>query len=629
MLEKRTYRNNWFLSVFIVFLMVLTGFVAMAGAAEEDNVNENNGLSAIIGKVFNADGEPLEGVLVVLSYGLEQSDPEKIEKFEQKTNERGLFEFNELKRGVYELKTRAEGYAPWSEIVKVPAGETVELKIMLKKVEQEQKMSVVIGKVFNALEEVPIPGALIGFLNENSDRRPIKTETDREGHFKVEVPRGEYTLVVEADGFHPYKEPIKIPGVEEVKLRIGLKPRQEDPEPKERPVLCGHIFDAKTDKPIFGWVELSYGNPEPAPDPCRIKKLKDCDCGENEEKPEDFFLKRTYSNCEGFYEFSKIPPGHYEIRVFAKGHAMYYNEINIKDDPLYIDVYLLREVCPPMPSKPAMSVIGGQVLDGKTKKPIEGALVCVAPLELVKKVMEMMKAKDIDPKQLNLEEFGLEPSDIENINLDEVEVDDFEINYLDLAEYEVPQDLENLDNLDKPVEPELKTRGDEIDEAGNSAEPIEELPEQPPKPAEERPIPPEPVGREILRKFCTKTNERGLFKLRVPPGEYVLIIKARGYLTFTHKVIIRPSQKILVRVPLRPGNDRPLVDAKTNDSESGAKSDGTLEILGITTTTAGATNSILNSVLGILFIIAMILGVLVWRKYNTIRKSSKPKRIKH
>jgi len=615
MLEKRTYRKNWFLSVFIVLLMVLTGFVAMAGAAEEDNVSENNGLSSIIGKVMNADGEPLEGVLVVLTFGLEQSDPDKIRKIEQKTNERGLFEFNELKRGVYELNTRAEGYAPYSEIVKVPAGEIVELKIMLKKAEQEQKMSVVIGKVFNALKEEPIPGALIGFLNEYSDRRPIKTETDREGMFKVEVPRGEYTLVVEAQGFHPYKEPIKIPGVEEVKLRIGLKPRQEEPEPKERPVLCGHIFDAKTDKPIFGWVELSYGNPEPSPNPCKVVQERQ----DNVEKPGDFFLKRTYSNCDGFYEFFEIPAGHYEMRVFAKGHVMYYNEINIKDDPLYIDVYLLREVCPPVPPKPAISIIGGQVLDGKTKKPIEGALVCVAPLELVKRVMEMMKSKnDIDPELLNLEEFGLEASDIENINLDKIEVDGFEINYLDLAEYEVPQELENLDDLDKPVEAELKTRGDEIDEAGNNGVPIEE-----------RPIPPEPVDREILRKYCTKTNERGLFKLRIPPGEYVLIIKVRGYLTFTHKVIIRPYQKILVRVPLRPVNDRPLADANTNDSESNANSDGTLEILGITTTTAGATNSILNSVLGILFIIAMILGVLVWRKYNTIRKSSKLKRIKH
>ena len=69
----------------------------------------------------------------------------------------------------------------------------------------------------------------------------------------------------------------------EMKLEIPLKPLHDEKPEHKRPMLSGHIFDAVTDEPIFGWVELSYGNPKvEVPEKKRIEKLP-----EREPKPEE------------------------------------------------------------------------------------------------------------------------------------------------------------------------------------------------------------------------------------------------------------------------------------------------------------------------------------------------------
>jgi hypothetical protein len=652
MLNKKILHLKGLISVFIILIMVLSGFVAIAGAAEvnEENSTERPQLGKVVGKVINDEGEPIAGVLVVLSAITDSSDPEDAYKARQETNERGYFEFNELNRGLYILMAEMEGYHPYREEVKVPAGETVELKIILKMAEEKPEYCVVFGFVFNALENEPIHGAIVVIYNERSDIRPVKTETDEEGQFKVRLPPGKYVIEAEARGFHPYREII---GIEknEMKLEIPLKPIHDEKPEHKRPMLSGHIFDAASDKPIFGWVELSYGNPKvEMPQPKRIERLPDREREEKEEqererereeekerehaplsraetdkrdvkrpdakpnaegkKPGDFFLWRTYSNRDGYYEYFDVPAGHYEMRVFAKGHIMYYNEINVREDPLYIDVYLRREQV----KKPPMSVIAGQVVDQETKEPVAGAWVCVAPPKLIRRIIEEYKSDD--PEQMSID---IDPDNI--IVNTEIETEFYED-----SEKEVkPGIIVNKEKIEdgkiqKPVpikETDKKTRGEgerdtdqkrerdrEKDDDRNCCEGKREQ------------------RRLLLRKFCTRTDEKGFFKLQVPAGEYAMLVKARGYEAFTHKLVIKSKQIMKVRVPLNPSSET------TDEQEERAIDEGTDTMDVKSSLSSGATglNSVLTTVLGVLTLIALIMGVLIIRK--PITKFNRSKKIK-
>ena len=633
MFKKGIIRKNRVFCIFMVLIMVLSGFIAMAGSAQENDSNENEISGAIIGTVLAGDGNPLEGVIVYLTKAGESTVTEE-DPFRQKTNENGYFEFADLSRGVYALEVDEAGFHRWSLEVKVPAGEKVEVKVVLKKIEEPTKYGHVFGWVYNALEEEPIPGAFIEIFNERSDERPITTKTDRKGHFEVRVPRGKYTLVANSEGFEPYKEQLVVKGGDEVELKILLKPYVE----QERPSLCGHIFDAKTDKPIFGWVELSYSDPKlktSMPEP--IKEFKerkddredeDCDSDKNQEreckeredkerkeekentrsnnndgkdpepercdkkltevqceKPVDFFLWRTYSNQEGFYEYFNVPPGHYEMRVFAKGHITYYNEINIGEEPLFIDVYLLRAKS----SQKPYSIISGHVFKARTNEPIAGAVVCVIPTKMVRKVLQELKTQDLD---------------LGNIDLDNIDLSsDLEATYSDLPEDEPNLNLKNDDEV-------IREDRDYID-IPNPRE--EKTPNSRSSNERDKDCPEPKLRRQLLRKFCTKTDECGNFKLKVLPGDYVLIVKARGYELFARKFEIKPYQKMVVKVSLKP-EDNQALDTDEGANTKNSEGSSTLDMLSGMPASSGATTSILSAVLSILIIIAVILGAALWQR---------------
>jgi hypothetical protein len=325
------------------------------------------------------------------------------------------------------------------------------------------------------------------------------------------------------------------------------------------------------------------------------------------EKPGDFFLWRTYANREGFYRFDDLRPGHYEMRVFAKGHIMYYNEINVRDQPQRIDVYLLREPV----QKPKLSIITGTVYDKETKEPVAGAMVCVVPPELVRKFLEMHNKEIGEPMDMDLEEtieLDTEFIDVEPGEFDKEMPDpnmDKDIWYDEKPITDKPM---NKDDMDK----NMKTR------AEREGKPDEQRPDQ--KPDNEEDKKPE-IRKELLRKFCTKTNEKGQFKLVIPAGAHVLVVKARGYKPFIHKFFIKPHQKMVVKVPIMPRDteeqnlDKPELsmideDAKTTTTEGSETQDMQSGLAESTT----SVSSILGSVLGVLVLIALFLGTLVWKK---------------
>ncbi len=632
MLKNKVIFKNWMVSCFVILLMLLTGFVGMAAAAEDNtdpSNNENSETAAsIIGKVVNAEGEVLVGVQVVLM-GVPNDDPQEIPMFERETNERGIFDFGNLRRGLYTIEAWLEGYEGWFDEIKVPAEETVELKIILEKIEEpeddveEPCWGVVFGGVFNALENEPIVGAFILIHNLETDREPIKTETNEQGQFKVRVPCGELVIVCEARGFYPFKEVYLVKPEAELEIKIMLRPCEVDDEKEyERPMLCGRIFDAKTDKPIFGWVELSQGNPQlqvqkrpedgnieddidtdpDAEDQMMRKKLelreqeeqkqrekKDQDqpptrCGPGNEncdgrQPLDYRLWRIYTNDDGFYEYFHLPPGHYVMRAFAKGHVMYYNEINIEDEPMYIDVYLMRERAPPVPPQP-MSFIGGRVVDASSREPVAGAIVCVVSPKMLERLRENPESTDLD--------FDI---DLENINFD----GEMNIEYSDIP----------------------KTRSTDPDRPG--------IPEGDPKNENRPEFKPELCKNQPQPlRFCTKTDENGLFRLKVQPGAYVLIIKARGYQPVGRRFTIEPFRKIDVKIPLQQaGEQEPIRDSNNKLGEEQDEPESVSAVGSSAAMGAAASTSILSGIFVVLLVIAMTLAAIIWRRRNLAVKPKK------
>jgi hypothetical protein len=327
------------------------------------------------------------------------------------------------------------------------------------------------------------------------------------------------------------------------------------------------------------------------------------------------------------------------MKVFAHGHRMYYNEINIRDDPLCIDVYLLREKPKPKcdcdrpqerPKDKQMSLIAGHVFNIRTKDPVPGAIVCVIPLRIIRERLDNinldineLSLDDLDLDGINLEDFGITKLDLENLEfISEIDVDMKDWDEDDYNKDDYNKDDYNKDDYDMKTE-----KGTRQNEKGSGYD------------GRDRYLGEGEQDQKLLQvkasKFCTRTDEKGFFKLMIPPGAYVMLVKARGYKLFAHKFMIKPAQKMIVRVPLTSFIQRdvnlndegePLTDrlAQENDNpdENIDKSD-TANLGSSAGAGAVGSSSILSAVLGILIIIAVILFSMVWRRQNLSGKSKK------
>jgi hypothetical protein len=679
-----------------------------------------------------------------------------------------------------------EGYKEWHRELKLPAGETIKIEVKLEKLEERPKENeneeennetepvygAVFGYVYNAAENEPIAGAIVIIRPMESDRE-IKLETNERGWFEVKLPRGKYVYVVEARGFWPVKEELVVRGNDEQKLRIPMRPR----EPEVRPTLCGHIFDAVTDKPIFGWVEISQGSPKiPGPNmdkkrwyeekdiygktrqaenendrpieeeeelenneiaygkiigyvynaleeepiggafvvirnpeserelkfetnergmfeaklprgkyvivveargfwpykeelivrgndeqklriplkPKEVEEPEKPERPERPEKPEDYRLWRTFTDRGGWYEYLEIPPGHYEIRAFAHGHRMFYNEIDIEENShIYLDIYLLREKHKPEPKPEPIpwSVLSGHVFNRRTKDPVAGAIVCAIPMKLIK---ERFIDLGVDLDEMSLDEIELDEELLEKLGLNDFDWDIIDANKdmnIDPNENEKPDE----DYIDKDKERYEKEQyekeqygRDQYDKDEKNTDPGQKT-----RCCKDDPNVERKKVRGYLTKFCTRTNDDGNFRLKLPAGAYLLIVKARGYKLFYQRFKIEPKEQKFIRVPLIPMLQRPVNDelnerdserpdrpkqsdrlqSPGNKDNDDSDSESTSETANVSSSVAGVgagTSAVLYGVLGILILIATILGSMVWRRRSVtpIRKKRKLKSIK-
>ncbi len=87
-------------------------------------------------------------------------------------------------------------------------------------------------------------------------------------------------------------------------------------------------------------------------------------------------------------------------------------------------------------------------------------------------------------------------------------------------------------------------------------------PEKPPVPPEERPVPPDkpPLPPDMTpRFFKTRTDEKGFYSIKLPPGRYRAHVEAEGFLPANEPIGVPPGTKLNHDFTLRPAPARVLV----------------------------------------------------------------------
>ncbi|MEM4535211.1 MAG: carboxypeptidase regulatory-like domain-containing protein, partial [Desulfurococcaceae archaeon] len=137
------------------------------------------------------------------------------------------------------------------------------------------------GTVYNAITNVPVPGALVTVVELN-----LTTVTDENGVFTVSVPPGRYNLTVTAQGYAPYSTTVTIDEAELVYLNIPLFPIGNG-------TIAGYVVEAGTGVPVVDALVWTYVAGSPV---------------------------YNYTNSAGYYELN-VPSGIYTVYAYKPGYV--------------------------------------------------------------------------------------------------------------------------------------------------------------------------------------------------------------------------------------------------------------------------------------------------------------------
>jgi hypothetical protein len=164
--------------------------------------------ASVHGRVLAPSGAALAGASVTLGHGEERLSLD--------TDAQGAFAWSDLAPGEYALTVSATGFGPSQQPLQLPPGSSQELRVELQ-------------------PELPI-GQIRGTVRR-FDGRPIaatvslreleRVQTCRaDGTFELDVPPGEYTVVVTARGFAPQTRKARVELRSVAILIVELEPKR-------------------------------------------------------------------------------------------------------------------------------------------------------------------------------------------------------------------------------------------------------------------------------------------------------------------------------------------------------------------------------------------------------------------
>lgn len=160
-------------------------------------------VGTIIGSVANADNHntPIENANVVISSSLD-NNPEEIKVL---SDERGQYTVT-VKDGTYLIRISKEGYIPFDSVQTVLEGQIVYVQtfLMVEGEEGTDEEGIIGGNVINALTGGTVGSVSISVRkgwNMTSGDKVTEFVSNEDGSYQVSLPLGNYTLLIEKDGF--------------------------------------------------------------------------------------------------------------------------------------------------------------------------------------------------------------------------------------------------------------------------------------------------------------------------------------------------------------------------------------------------------------------------------------------
>ncbi|MBN1538770.1 MAG: hypothetical protein JW939_01390 [Candidatus Thermoplasmatota archaeon] len=376
------------------------------------------------------------------------------------------------------------------------------------------------GIVKDALTEEPLH-AFIHFVGREKDIL-YEVETARDGIFNIYLPSGDYIWKAGAEGYEPGRGEITIGG-DPVRLPVFLDPIEEDPEDPDEPPefnVAGMLVDAGTGVGVHGL--MAFWNLD----------------GKGTQIETD----------ERGYFTILLPPGPWMWRASARGYEVQEGRILVGRESIRLVVELIPLEQDPEPPEQRFGILYGHVITPEGK-PIPGAMVCLHPIMRDEPPMEPGIPEDpnVRPQETDMLPISGEGPDGqktrgENDVVTSITYREFHARLSDRFDEQVLKRIFSAADADGDGilnEREILKARTLIREVSGEGTP-------------ENPRVPE---RTPLR---TTTNEDGMFRMKVPFGEFVVEAEARGFHPNRVPVRISPRmEEYKVRIILEPIIERP------------------------------------------------------------------------
>ena len=171
----------------------------------------------------------------------------------------------------------------------------VKTKVVEKAVEKVAPKGHIVGFVHEKDKNTPVPGAIVAYKDQAF--APLSTAVD--GKFGDEVPPGQYTFEIKADGFKQGSCDAMVPKEGgEVAIDCPLEPL-----PRVGTV-SGHVRDADTSQPLGG-IPVALSDSQK-------KEL------------------RLTTDASGSFKFDAVTPGAAEISIVAEGYLVLVTPLDVK-----------------------------------------------------------------------------------------------------------------------------------------------------------------------------------------------------------------------------------------------------------------------------------------------------------
>ena len=267
----------------------------------------------------------------------------------QQTDATGLYRFENVPPGGYNLSAGAQGYTPQNAMIQVTSGATVEHDFTLQPgtPPPPPQPGIVQGHVFGAAPSGPVPlqGATVHLGGMGTD---LTQQTDATGLYRFEnVPPGGYNLSAGAQGYTPQNVMIQVTSGATVEHDFTLQPGTPPPPPQPG-IMQGHVFGAAPSGPA----------------PLQGASVHLQGMGVNLTQQTD---------TAGLFRFENVPAGGYMLSATAQGCLAQTAMVQMTSGATVEHDFTLQ----PAPPPPQPGIVQGHVFkaDPSGPIPLQGATV--------------------------------------------------------------------------------------------------------------------------------------------------------------------------------------------------------------------------------------------------------------